>query len=75
MLERVSIGPKQVRTLFLSDVHLATRGCRADPLLDFLQHNEAQTIYLVGDIVDFWRIKRGAVWPQSHSRVPPTRGS
>jgi UDP-2,3-diacylglucosamine pyrophosphatase LpxH len=37
--------------------------------LDFLHHNEADTIYLVGDIVDFWRIKRGAVWPQSHSDV------
>ena len=57
------------RTLFLSDVHLATRGCRADALLDFLQHNDAETIYLVGDIVDFWRIKRGAIWPQSHSDV------
>jgi UDP-2,3-diacylglucosamine pyrophosphatase LpxH len=57
------------RTLFLSDVHLATRACRADALLDFLQHNEAGTIYLVGDIIDFWRIKRGAVWPQTHSDV------
>jgi UDP-2,3-diacylglucosamine pyrophosphatase LpxH len=57
------------RTMFLSDVHLATRGCRADALLDFLQHNDAETIYLVGDIVDFWRVKRGAVWPQSHSDV------
>jgi len=45
--------------MFLSDVHLATRGCRADALLDFLQHNDAETIYLVGDIVDFWRVKRG----------------
>jgi UDP-2,3-diacylglucosamine pyrophosphatase LpxH len=57
------------RALFLSDVHLATRSCRAEALLDFLQHNDAETIYLVGDIVDFWRIKRGAVWPQSHSDV------
>jgi UDP-2,3-diacylglucosamine pyrophosphatase LpxH len=60
---------RRSRTLFLSDVHLATRGCRAHALLDFLQHNEANTIYLVGDIVDFWRIKWGAVWPQSHSDV------
>jgi UDP-2,3-diacylglucosamine pyrophosphatase LpxH len=57
------------RTLFLSDIHLATRGCRADALLDFLQHNDAEKIYLVGDIVDFWRVKRGAIWPQSHSDV------
>ena len=60
---------RRSRTLFLSDVHLATRACRAHALLDFLQHNDAGTIYLVGDIVDFWRIKRGAVWPQSHSDV------
>jgi UDP-2,3-diacylglucosamine pyrophosphatase LpxH len=57
------------RALFLSDVHLAARGCRAETLLDFLRNNEAATIYLVGDIVDFWRVKRGAVWPQSHSSI------
>ena len=62
------VGPRN-RTIFLSDVHLATRACRAHALLDFLQHNDADTIYLVGDIVDFWRVKRGAVWPQSHSEV------
>jgi UDP-2,3-diacylglucosamine pyrophosphatase LpxH len=57
------------RTLFLSDVHLGTRSSQADALLEFLKHTEAETIYLVGDIVDFWRIKRGAVWPQSHNDV------
>ena len=66
---KVSRPVLRSRTLFLSDVHLATRGCRAQPLLDFLRHNEAETIYLVGDLVDFWRIKRGAVWPQSHGDV------
>jgi UDP-2,3-diacylglucosamine pyrophosphatase LpxH len=50
-------------------MHLATRACRAHELLDFLQHNDADTIYLVGDIIDFWRIRRGAVWPQAHSDV------
>ena len=57
------------RTLFISDVHLGTRACQADMLLDFLRVYEADTIYLVGDIVDFWRIKRGAVWPQTHNDV------
>lgn len=57
------------KTLFLSDIHLGTRTAQADMLLDFLKHNEAETIYLVGDVVDFWRIKRGAVWLQSHSDV------
>jgi len=59
----------RVRALFLSDVHLATRACRADALLEFLQCHDAETIYLVGDIVDFWGIRRGAIWPQSHNDV------
>src|SRR5262245_18833603 len=58
-----------LRAMFLSDVHLATRACRADALLEFLRAHEAQTIYLVGDIVDFWRIRRGAIWPRSHSDI------
>lgn len=60
---------RSYRTLFLSDVHLGTRSAQADLLLEFLKHTEADTIFLVGDIVDFWRIKRGAVWPQSHNDV------
>ena len=59
----------QYRTLFISDVHLGTRAAQADLLLDFLKETEADTIYLVGDIVDFWRIRRGAIWPQSHNDV------
>jgi UDP-2,3-diacylglucosamine pyrophosphatase LpxH len=57
------------RTLFISDVHLGTRACQAERLLDFLRENEADTLYLVGDIVDFWRIRRGAIWPQAHNDV------
>jgi UDP-2,3-diacylglucosamine pyrophosphatase LpxH len=60
------------RTLFLSDLHLATRACRAQALLDFLQHNDAHTIYLVGDVIDFWRVKRGAPWPPAHNEVVQT---
>jgi UDP-2,3-diacylglucosamine pyrophosphatase LpxH len=60
------------RTLFLSDLHLATRACRAQVLLDFLQHNDAETIYLVGDVIDFWRVKRGAPWPPTHNEVVQT---
>lgn len=64
------MGPEgSYRTLFISDVHLGTRASQADLLLDFLKYNEAETIYLVGDILDFWRIKRGAVWPQTHNDV------
>lgn len=60
---------RSYRTLFISDVHLGTRTSQAEMLLDFLRYNEAETIYLVGDIVDFWRIKRGAIWPQTHNDV------
>jgi UDP-2,3-diacylglucosamine pyrophosphatase LpxH len=69
MLQRVSQGPTRVRTLFLSDIHLGTRGCQADRLLDFLRHYEAETIYLVGDIVDGWQLKSGWYWPQLHNDV------
>jgi len=57
------------RALFLSDLHLGTRGCQAELLLDFLRHNDAPTIYLVGDIVDGWRLKNGWYWPQTHNDV------
>jgi len=57
------------RALFISDVHLGTRGCQAQMLIDFLREHDADTIYLVGDIVDFWRIKRGVIWPQTHNDV------
>jgi UDP-2,3-diacylglucosamine pyrophosphatase LpxH len=61
--------PKRFRALFISDVHLGTRGCQAGRLLDFLRHHEADTIYLVGDIVDGWRLRRSWHWPQSHNDV------
>jgi hypothetical protein len=61
--------PKTYRTLFISDVHLGTRSAQANMLLDFLKHHDAETIYLVGDIIDFWRVKRGPVWPQAHNDV------
>ncbi len=57
------------RTIFLSDIHLGTRGCQAELLLDFLAQHEADTYYLVGDILDGWRLRRGWHWPQSHNDV------
>ncbi len=69
MLERTTNGPRRVRTLFLSDIHLGTRGCQADTLLDFLRYHEAQTIYLVGDIVDGWQLRNNWYWPQTHNDV------
>ena len=58
-----------VRALFISDVHLGTRTSQAEALLEFMKHVEADTIYLVGDIIDFWRVRRGPVWPQAHNDV------
>jgi UDP-2,3-diacylglucosamine pyrophosphatase LpxH len=60
---------KRYRTLFLSDVHLGTRSCQADALLEFLRDHDADTIYLVGDIIDGWALKGGWYWPQSHNDV------
>ncbi len=57
------------RTLFISDVHLGTRGCQARHLLDFLRWNDAETIFLVGDIVDGWQLKSSWYWPQTHNDV------
>jgi len=57
------------RTIFLSDLHLGARGCQADLMLDFLRHNEADTFYLVGDIIDGWRLRGGWYWPQAHNDV------
>lgn len=57
------------RSIWISDIHLGTRGCKADILLDFLKHNESDFLYLVGDIVDGWRLRKGWYWPQAHNDV------
>ena len=65
-----AVSPRrQYRTIWISDVHLGTRGCQADFLLDFLGHVEAQKLYLVGDINDGWRLRRSWYWPPSHDQV------
>ena len=62
-------GVRHHRTIFISDVHLGTRGCKAETLVDFLNRNQCQTLYLVGDIVDGWRLKYRWFWPAAHSAV------
>ncbi|MFA5490286.1 MAG: UDP-2,3-diacylglucosamine diphosphatase, partial [Candidimonas sp.] len=57
----------QYRSIFISDVHLGTRGCKAEYLLSFLKQNECENLYLVGDIIDGWRIRSKFYWPQSHN--------
>jgi len=60
---------RRYRTVFISDVHLGTRGCQAELLLDFIRHTECEQLYLIGDIIDGWRLKGGWYWPQSHNDV------
>jgi len=57
------------RTIWISDVHLGTPGCQANYLLDFLKTHESETLYLVGDILDGWHLKKGWYWPQTHNDV------
>lgn len=58
-----------VRAIFLSDVHLGTRACQAERLLDFLREHESDYLFLLGDIVDFWAMKRSVQWAPSHNTV------
>jgi UDP-2,3-diacylglucosamine pyrophosphatase LpxH len=61
---------KKYRSIFISDVHLGTRDCKADQLNNFLKNNSCQTLYLVGDIIDAWKIQQNKWrWKQSHTNV------
>ncbi|HQY48538.1 MAG TPA: UDP-2,3-diacylglucosamine diphosphatase [Usitatibacteraceae bacterium] len=57
------------RSIFISDVHLGTPGCQAAHLLEFLRHTDSDHLYLVGDIVDGWQMRRRWYWHQSHNDV------
>ena len=57
------------RAVFISDLHLGTAGCQASALLEFLKHHPSQTLYLVGDIIDGWQLRRKWFWPQAHNEV------
>lgn len=62
-------GVTRYRAIWISDIHLGTRGCQAEQLLDFLRHTESQYLYLVGDIIDIWRMKKSWAWRQAHNDV------
>ena len=62
-------SPLRMRSVFISDVHLGFRGCRASFLLDFLRNVECEQLYLVGDIIDLWSLERTFYWPQQHNDV------
>lgn len=59
----------KVRSIFLSDIHLGTRGCQAESLLDFLKVHESENLFLVGDIIDFWAMSRSVQWSRLHNTV------
>lgn len=58
-----------LRTGWISDIHLGTRGAQAEAVLDFLREHEFETLYVVGDLIDIWSLKRSRYWPQSHNDV------
>jgi predicted MPP superfamily phosphohydrolase len=62
-------SPRRYRTAWISDTHLGTRGCNAAALLDFLRENDFETLYVVGDLIDIWSLRRGIYWPQQHNDV------
>lgn len=68
------VGPsgsprRRYRTIWISDVHLGTRGCNDRLLIDFLDHVDSDTLYLVGDIIDGWRMKKRYYWPERHNAI------
>ena len=60
---------QRFRTIFISDIHLGTPGCQALALMDFLRTHPSDTLYLVGDIIDGWQLRRRWYWPQAHNDV------
>lgn len=68
-IEDAADGRLKVRTVWISDIHLGTPGCQAQALLTFLKEVECDTLYLVGDIIDGWQLRRSWYWPQAHNDV------
>jgi UDP-2,3-diacylglucosamine pyrophosphatase LpxH len=64
-----SEGRRRFRTIWISDVHLGTKGCNAELLIDFLDNVDSETMYLVGDIIDGWRLKKRLYWPAAHNDI------
>lgn len=62
-------GERRLRAVFISDLHLGTPGCQAEALLDFLKAHPCDHLYLLGDIIDGWQLRRRWFWPQSHNDV------
>ena len=61
--------PEKIRAAWISDIHLGTRGANAGALLDFLREYDFEVLYVVGDLIDIWQLRRGIYWPQPHNDV------
>jgi UDP-2,3-diacylglucosamine pyrophosphatase LpxH len=62
-------GSLRYRSVFISDTHLGTKGCRSDFLADFLERTSCEKLFLVGDILDGWRLRKAWYWDDNHDRV------
>ena len=69
VLNDLSNNPLCFRTIWISDIHLGTPGSKVDELLHFLKNTQSETLYLVGDIIDGWQLKKRFFWPQKHNDV------
>lgn len=70
MRENTTKTPKtHFRSIFISDIHLGSRACQAELLNNFLRNHSCDNLYLLGDIIDCWRIKKNFYWPESHNHV------
>ena len=61
--------PRKLRTAWVSDLHLGTRNSKAEAFLEFLRDHDFETLYIVGDLIDVWQMRRGIYWPQQHNDV------
>ena len=67
--EHIDVSIKKYRSIWISDIHLGTKGCKAHFLLNFLKKTESDNLFLVGDIFDGWQLKKNWFWNQSHNDV------
>lgn len=67
--ERSPEERRRYRTIWISDIHLGTKGCNTELLIDFLDSVDSETMYLVGDIIDGWRLKKKFYWPDAHNDI------
>ena len=68
-LKKQELNILNYKTIWISDLHLGTRGCRSDMILEFIKYTQSEKLYLVGDIIDGWALKNSLYWPQMHNDI------